>query len=92
VYPKVSGLVTWSENCKWYSSLPLGEFYRYLVGTETSNTKDKRIFRYRLSPETFGYTLVLPLPNTSSWCGGEYVTSESPVRNKHDAKRDEASL
>jgi len=23
----------------------------------TSNTKDKRIFRYRLSPETFGYTL-----------------------------------
>jgi hypothetical protein len=24
VYPKVSGLVAWSENCKWYSSLPLG--------------------------------------------------------------------
>jgi hypothetical protein len=24
VYPKVSGLATWSENCKWYSSLPLG--------------------------------------------------------------------
>jgi hypothetical protein len=22
VYPKVSGLATWSENCKWYSSLP----------------------------------------------------------------------
>jgi hypothetical protein len=22
--PKVSGLVAWSENCKWYSSLPLG--------------------------------------------------------------------
>jgi hypothetical protein len=22
--PKVSGLATWSENCKWYSSLPLG--------------------------------------------------------------------
>jgi len=22
----------------------------------------KRIFRYRLSPETFGYTLVLPFP------------------------------
>jgi len=20
VYPKVSGLATWSENCKWYSS------------------------------------------------------------------------
>jgi len=24
VCPKVSGLVAWSENCKWYSSLPLG--------------------------------------------------------------------
>jgi hypothetical protein len=22
--PKVSGLAAWSENCKWYSSLPLG--------------------------------------------------------------------
>jgi hypothetical protein len=24
VYPKVSGLDTWSENYKWYNSLPLG--------------------------------------------------------------------
>jgi hypothetical protein len=24
VYPKVSGLATWNENCKWYSSLTLG--------------------------------------------------------------------
>jgi hypothetical protein len=24
VYPKVSGLASWSENCKWYSTLPLG--------------------------------------------------------------------
>jgi len=23
VYPKVSGLATWSKNYKWYSSLPL---------------------------------------------------------------------
>jgi hypothetical protein len=23
VYPKVSGLAVWSENSKWYSSLPL---------------------------------------------------------------------
>jgi hypothetical protein len=23
VYPKVSGLGAWSENCKWYSSLPI---------------------------------------------------------------------
>jgi hypothetical protein len=26
VYPKVSGLAAFSENCKWYSSLPLGAF------------------------------------------------------------------
>jgi hypothetical protein len=25
VYPKVSRLASWSENCKWYISLPLGE-------------------------------------------------------------------
>jgi hypothetical protein len=25
VYRKVSGLAAWEENCKWYSSLPLGE-------------------------------------------------------------------
>jgi len=24
VYPKVSGLAAWSENCKWWISLPLG--------------------------------------------------------------------
>jgi len=24
VYPEVSGLATWSENCKWYSSVSLG--------------------------------------------------------------------
>jgi hypothetical protein len=24
VYPKVSGLAAWSENCKGYCSLPLG--------------------------------------------------------------------
>jgi hypothetical protein len=23
MYPKVSGLAAWSENCKWYSPLPL---------------------------------------------------------------------
>jgi hypothetical protein len=24
MYPKVSGLAAWSENCIWYNSLPLG--------------------------------------------------------------------
>jgi hypothetical protein len=31
VYPKVSGLVARSENCKWYSSLPVVQLYRYFV-------------------------------------------------------------
>jgi len=35
-----------SEFCRHY----------YLCCFSTSNTKGKRIFRYRLSPETFGYT------------------------------------
>jgi hypothetical protein len=36
------------------------EFYRHnpLRCFLTSSTKGKRVFRYRLSPETFGYTLV----------------------------------
>jgi len=32
VYPKVPGLAAWSENCKWYSSVPLGAVYLYFVG------------------------------------------------------------
>jgi hypothetical protein len=61
----------WSENCKWYSSVPLGavvslfvsqssEFCRHnhLCCFSTTNSKGKHIFPYRLSPETFGYTLV----------------------------------
>jgi len=37
-----------------------GEFCRHnpLCCFSTSSTKDKRIFRYPLSPETFGYNLV----------------------------------
>jgi len=41
----------------------------------TSNTEGKRIFRYRLSPETFGYTfsnaavrLILPWAPGVYWC------------------------
>jgi len=74
VYPKVSGLAAWRENYKWYSSLPLGVVVCYFVGRcsefcghnplccfSTSVYCCKLIFRYRLSPETFGYTLVFPL-------------------------------
>jgi hypothetical protein len=31
VYPKVSWLDTWSENCKWYNSLHCMQLYRYFV-------------------------------------------------------------
>jgi hypothetical protein len=56
VYPKFSGLISWSENCKWYSSLQLhcyfmsqsGEFYRHnpLCCFSTSVYCCKHIFRY----------------------------------------------
>jgi hypothetical protein len=68
VYLKVSGLATWSENCKWYSSLPLGAvvslFYEFSLHNHvcyfsTSVYCCKRIFRYGLCPETFGYTIVI---------------------------------
>jgi hypothetical protein len=65
VYPKVSGLAPWSENCKWYSSLPLGavvslfcEFCRHNPLCCFSMSVYCCLFRYWLSPETSGYTLV----------------------------------
>jgi hypothetical protein len=73
LYPKVSELAAWSENCKRYSSLPLGavvsvflsqssEFccHNPLCCFSTSVYCCYRcLFRYRLSPETFEYTLVI---------------------------------
>jgi hypothetical protein len=68
VYPKVSGLVAWSKNYKCYSSLPLGvvvsifhEFCRHnpLCCFSTSVCCCCCSFRYRLSPETFGYIYIL---------------------------------
>jgi hypothetical protein len=71
VYQKVSGLAAWSENCRWYSSLLLNavvslfvswssEFCRHnpLCCFSTSVYCCTRIFRYRLSPETSGHSLV----------------------------------
>jgi hypothetical protein len=65
VYPEVSGLAAWSENCKWYSSLPLGavvslfcEFCRHNPLCCFSKSVYCCLFRYRLSPETYGYILV----------------------------------
>jgi hypothetical protein len=68
VYPKASGLAVWSENCKWYSFLPLGAVYRCFVSQSSEFCRHnplccfstsvyccKRIFRYRNSPKTFGY-------------------------------------
>jgi len=72
VYPKVSRLAAWSNNCKRYSSLPLVQLYRYFLSQysefcrhnplcffSTSVYFCKHISRYRLSPETSAYTLVL---------------------------------
>jgi hypothetical protein len=64
VYPKVSGLAAWSENCKWYSSLPLRAVVSYCMSQSSEFCRhnlcvaSQREFIVRLSPETFGYTLV----------------------------------
>jgi len=67
VYPKVSRLAAWNENCKWYSYLPLGAVVSLSCCFSTSVYCCRRIFSYRLSPETFGYTLVYRerFPNAS---------------------------
>jgi hypothetical protein len=68
-YPKVSGLAAWSENCKWYGFLPLGavvslfvrqssEFCRHNPLYCFSTSVYCCLFRYRLSPEIYGYTLL----------------------------------
>jgi hypothetical protein len=71
VYPKVSGLAAWSENANSTVLCHSVQLYRYFVSQSSevcrhnplccfsmSNTKDKHISRYRLSPETFGYAVV----------------------------------
>jgi hypothetical protein len=71
VYPKVSGLAAWSENCKWYSSLPLGTVVSLFVSQFSEFCRHNPsycfsmsvyrcccFFRYPLNPETFGYVLV----------------------------------
>jgi hypothetical protein len=68
VYSKVSGLAAWSENCKWYSSLPLGAVISlfcesvWWVLSSTFvlllNMCLLLLFHYPLSLETFGYIRV----------------------------------
>jgi len=41
LYPKVFGLASWSENCEWYSSLPLGVS---LVSAITLRVASQRVF------------------------------------------------
>jgi hypothetical protein len=69
-YPKVSGRTAWSENCKWYGSLPLlgavvslfcesvYEFCRHNPLCCLSTSVCCCSCHYWLSPETFWYTLV----------------------------------
>jgi len=58
VYPKVSGLAAWSENCKWYSSLPLDAVLSLFFVLLRNKCLFLLFISSRLSPETFGYTLV----------------------------------
>jgi hypothetical protein len=70
--PKVSGLAAWSENSKWqfyrYFMSQSSEFYRHnhLCCFPTNVCCCCCLFRYRISLETFEYTLVVhpPPPHT----------------------------
>jgi hypothetical protein len=71
VYPKVSGLASWTRTANGTALCHKVQLGRYFVNQfsdfcrhnplccfSTSVYCCKRIFRYRLSPETFGYTLI----------------------------------
>jgi hypothetical protein len=69
VYPKVPGLTAWSENCKWYSSLPLGAVVSLFclvsfvaiilcVASQWVVIFVVLLFLYRLSPGNIWTTLV----------------------------------
>jgi hypothetical protein len=69
VYPECTGLVSWSENWKWYISLPLVQLYRYIVSQSSEFCCHDPLCCFSvsvlllfislwLSPETFGFTLV----------------------------------
>jgi hypothetical protein len=64
VYPKLSGLASWRENCKCYSSLPRGAVVSlfcvitFCVASQRIFILVVFLFHYRLNPETFGYTFV----------------------------------
>jgi len=69
---KISGLAALSDNCKWYSSLPVGAVVSLVCESQSSefwchNTSCsfstsvyccKHVFCHQLGMETFGYTLI----------------------------------
>jgi hypothetical protein len=72
VYPKLSGLAAWRETANGTPLCHLVQLYRYFVSQSSEFFRHNPLccfltsvyclFRYRLSPETFGYTLVYRFP------------------------------
>jgi len=64
VYPKVSGLTAWSENCKWYSSLSLSlsatrcSFIAILWVIQASASITLRVAFQRVSPKVGVYFVI----------------------------------
>jgi len=71
IYPKFSDLAAWSENCKWYSSLPIDTVVSLFLSQSSEfclhiplcclSPVYYFLFRYRLSPENFRYNFVLKI-------------------------------
>jgi hypothetical protein len=49
VYPEVSELAVWSENCKWYSSVPLGSVYRYFMSQSSEFCRRNPLYCFSTS-------------------------------------------
>jgi hypothetical protein len=49
VHPKVSGLATWIENCKWYSSLPVGAVVLLFVSQSCEFCRHNHLCRFSTS-------------------------------------------
>jgi hypothetical protein len=70
VYANVSGLATWGENCKWYSSLPLGAVVSLVSSAAiTLCVASQRVFIF-VAVTLFRYDSVRKLLDTPSFSVG----------------------
>jgi hypothetical protein len=102
VCPKVFGLAAWSENCKRHAFCHYVQLYRYFMSQSNEFCRHNPlccfstsvcccyVFRYRLGPETFGYTLVeclhdLTLKHTNKFT---FIFNNKYIFNSHSISQE----